>query len=104
MLGASGLGKVTGAAVVIGMEEDGIVGVLVNVSEDVCGGYDVFLTGACAEVGVDVGLGKENGGPEFMVNREGGPCFREEDKGGASEQGEEKDLEWLVSETNARRT
>lgn len=85
MLGAGGLGKVTSAAEVVGMEEDGIVRVLGNVAEDVCGVYDVFLARARAEVGVDVGLRKENGGPEFMVNWEGCPCFRKEKKGGAGE-------------------
>ena len=45
----------------------------------------MFLTGLCAEIGVDVRLGKENGDPEFMVNWEVRPCLREEEKGGAGE-------------------
>ena len=102
MFGAGRFGKVTSAAEVIGMEEDGIVGVLSDVSEDVCGGDDVFLTGSRAEVGVEVRLGKEDSGPEFMVNRESRPYLREEEKGGAGEQDEEKDLRWF-SQINARR-
>jgi hypothetical protein len=101
VFGAGRFGKEASAAEVVGMKEDGIVGVLADVGDDVCGGDDVFSTGACAEVGVEVRLGKEDGDPEFMVNREDHPCFREEEKGGAGEQDEEKDLRWF-SEINAR--
>lgn len=37
--------KVAGVTEAVGIEEDGIVGILSDMGEDVCWPYDVFLTG-----------------------------------------------------------
>ena len=58
MLGAGGFGKVAGAAVVVWVEEYGVVGVVGEVAREICRGYDVRLARAGAEVGVEVGLGE----------------------------------------------
>lgn len=72
VLAPCGFGEVACPALGVGVE-DVIVGVALEV-EGVCGGcYGVQGGGACAEVAVEVGLGKQYEDPELLGEGKLGP-------------------------------
>lgn len=91
MLASGGLVEATGAAGVLGAEEDVVVWVGVEVRGVGCG-CDL-RRGCChAEVGEEVGSAEEEGDGEGAAGGEVGVDRVEEERGAACEEAEEDDL------------